>query len=205
MNNLMLISGCQYLLLGLRCLYEQQSEGRGRYLEYHSLKACDEYNLENTVVIVDIRDNYFESFRLLQAFRCKNPEAKIIVILSCHSSIYFKLTSNGLANGIATIRDPIDELIGLIFAVSSSESLITKAISQERESSTYDRVEKISMTPCEITVFDSVMKGVSLSTLACLDGRSIKTLSHHKRNLMRKFGIITNMELYRLAKDQLRI
>lgn len=200
----MLISGCQYLLLGLRCLYEQKTESSGRCLEYHSLKACDEYNLENTVVIVDIRDNYFESFRLLQVFVVKS-RSKIIVILSCHSSIYFKLTSNGLANGIATIRDPIDELIGLIFAVSSSESLITKAISQERESSTYDRVEKISMTPCEITVFDSVMKGVSLSTLACLDGRSIKTLSHHKRNLMRKFGIITNMELYRLAKDQLRI
>ncbi|MFV8849448.1 hypothetical protein [Serratia fonticola] len=205
MNNLMLISRCQYLLLGLRSLYEQKIGSGGECLEYHSLKACDKYNLENTVVIVDIRDNYFESFRLLQVFRCKNPEAKIIVILSCHSSIYFKLTRNGLANGIATICDPIDELVDMIFSVSGSESIITKAILRERKSSTYDRVEKISMTPCEITVFDSVMKGVSLTTLACLDGRSIKTLSHHKRNLMRKFGIITNMELYRLAKEHLRI
>lgn len=205
MNNLMLISRCQYLLLGLKYLYQQKNDSGGEYLEYHSLKGCGEFNLKNTVVIIDIRDDYFESFRLLQSFRCRNPETRIIVILSCHSSIYFKLTSDGLANGIATIKDSTDELVDLIFSASASESLITKAILEERDSSTYDRVEKISITPCEITVFDSVMKGVSLTTLACLDGRSIKTLSHHKRNLMRKFGIITNMELYRLAKDQLRI
>lgn len=205
MKNLMLFSRCQYLLLGLKSLFERNFEGGGECLEYHSLKGCEKYNLENTLVIVDIRDDYFESFRLLQAFRCKNPNAKIIVILSCHSSIYFKLTSNGLANGIATIKDPIDELIELFFCVSRSESMITKAISQERESSTYERVDKISITPCEMTVFDCVMRGVSLTTLACIDGRSIKTISHHKRNLMRKFGIITNMELYRLAKEHLRI
>ncbi|HGM5488429.1 TPA: hypothetical protein ACKP1B_000006 [Serratia fonticola] len=205
MNNLVLISRCQYLLLGLKYLYENKTAGDGVCSEYPSLKRCNEYNLKHSVVIVDIREDYFESFRLLQAFRCKNPEAKIIVILSCHSSIYFKLTANGLANGIATIHDPIDELVDLIFSVSRSESMSTKTILQERGSSTANRVERISITPCEITVFDSVMKGVSLTTLACIDGRSIKTLSHHKRNLMKKFGIITNMELYRLAKDQLRI
>jgi DNA-binding NarL/FixJ family response regulator len=205
MNNLVLISRCQYLLLGLKYLYEKKIADGGECLEYPSMKRCYEYNLKNSVVIVDIRDDYFESFRLLQAFRCKNPEARIIVILSCHSSIYFKLTANGLANGIATIQDPIDELVDLILSVSQSESMITKTILQERGSTTSNRVDKVSITPCEITVFDSVMKGVSLTALACIEGRSIKTLSHHKRNLMRKFGIITNMELYRLAKDQLRI
>jgi DNA-binding NarL/FixJ family response regulator len=205
MNNLVLISRCQYLLLGLKYLYEKKTEDDGECLEYYSLKGCNEYNLKNSVVIVDIRDDYFESFRLLQVFRYRNPEAKIIVILSCHSSIYFKLTANGLANGIATIQDPIDELVDLILSVSQSESMITKTILQERDSTTSNRVDKVSITPCEITVFDSVMKGVSLTELACIEGRSIKTLSHHKRNLMRKFGIITNMELYRLAKDQLRI
>lgn len=205
MNNLMLISRCQYLLLGLKYLYQQETKGDGECLQYNSLKECEIFNLTNTAVIIDIRDDYFESFRLLQSFRCKNPDAKIVVILSCHSSIYFKMTANGLANGVATIDDSIDELVELIFSVSGKESIITQSILKERDSSTSNQVEKISMTPCEITVFDSVMKGISLTTLACLDGRSIKTLSHHKRNLMRKFGIITNLELYRLAKDQLRI
>lgn len=205
MNNLILISRCQYLLLGLRSLYGKKTKGLGRCVEYESLKACGEYNLKDSVVIIDIRDDFFESFRQLQVFRCKNPLVKIIVILSCHSSIYFKLTSTGLADGVATLKDSIHELVDLIFSVSRNELTVTNAILKEKDSSTYNRVEGISMTPCEITVFDSVMKGISLTTLACIDGRSIKTLSHHKRNLMKKFGIITNMELYRLAKDCLRI
>jgi len=205
MNNLVLISCCQYLLLGLKYLYKKNAAVSGECRVFNSLKEYDAYNVKNTTMIIDIRDDYFEAFRLLQIFRCKNPDAKIVVILSCHSSIYFKLTAHGLANGIATINDPIDELVELIFSVSGDESMTTKAILEEKESSTSNRVEKISITPCEITVFDSVMKGISLTTLACIDGRSIKTLSHHKRNLMKKFGIITNIELYRLAKDQLRI
>ncbi|ALX94193.1 hypothetical protein AV650_11825 [Serratia fonticola] len=205
MKSLMIFSRCQYLSLGMKCLFQNNIEGGGGIIVYHSLKGCRKCNIKNTLVIVDIRDDYFESFCLLQAFRCKNPDAKIIVILSCHSSIYFKLTGNGLANGIATIKDPIDELVELIFCLSKSESMITKGILQERDSSIYEQVDKISITHCEMTIFDCVMKGVSLTTQAYIDGRSIKTLSHHKRSLMRKFGIITNMELYRLAKDHLRI
>ncbi|WP_431225819.1 LuxR C-terminal-related transcriptional regulator [Serratia sp. L9] len=91
------------------------------------------------------------------------------------------------------------------FSVSRNELTMTNTILKEKKSATYNRVKGISMTPCEISVFDSVMKGVSLTTLACINGRSIKTLNHHKRNLMRKLGVITNMELYRLAKHDLRI
>lgn len=56
------------------------------------------------------------------------------------------------------------------------------------------------LTVCEQEVLEYVFRGISLSHVAIELQRSVKTLSAHKRNAMRKLGVDTDAELFSLKQ-----
>ncbi|MGE6471652.1 LuxR C-terminal-related transcriptional regulator [Serratia proteamaculans] len=60
------------------------------------------------------------------------------------------------------------------------------------------------LPPREEQVLDAILNGYSVTDIAHQQGRSVKTISYQKRQLMQKLGITNEVELFALAPERAR-
>jgi len=137
-----------------------------------------------------------EGIRRLQAF---NDESKIIVLSMRDDpgSVAHAMAIG--ANGYLSKNCDPDELAKAIEKVMRGEQYFSSDIQFEQGGSPESLQSVASLTKREYEVFQRLANGESVSTIADVLGRSIKTINNHRSHIMEKLGAENTTQLALIA------
>ncbi|HAU5565780.1 TPA: response regulator transcription factor [Serratia fonticola] len=131
------------------------------------------------------------------------PDAKILSVSRGHYERdrheAYRSGSNGFASkteSLKSLKDKIEEI-----CKGNPENKLPVRIDGDLlviPSREADFRNFAKLTMAEKKVFTGLMNGFSITSLAEIHGRSIKTMSSHKRSLMKKMGARTDIDLFRM-------
>lgn len=103
----------------------------------------------------------------------------------------------GYLPGVSCIAlsEDIRQLINQVDRVLAGNVIISPSLRSEREISVFN-VDTRPFSRSEIKVYSLLQEGFSITQIAKKISRSVKTVSAHKRNMMGKLGIDSEVELY---------
>jgi len=105
---------------------------------------------------------------------------------------YYIMECSDMSNNCEPINSLIQEIHERKIMLSEREHGLTESLSH---SQIVDLFEALS--PCEKTVIKLYLRGLSLTEIASLNKKSIKTVSGQKKSAMKKLGIANSMEIFR--------
>jgi len=105
---------------------------------------------------------------------------------------YYIMECSEMSNNCESINSLIQEIHERKIMLSEREHRLTESLSH---SQIVDLFEALS--PCEKTVIKLYLRGLSLTEIASLNKKSIKTVSGQKKSAMKKLGIANSMEIFR--------
>lgn len=199
--------------LKIRLSSEPNVEVRGIYATSQALIGCLR-NLEVDVVILDyqLTDGELDGLRLIQLIRSHYPRLKIIVFSSSERPATINMTLRAGANAFVGKSQETVELLhairevmrGRIYIAPSPTPepgipLSTEAIEADQTFSNDDALlSHPGLSVKETEVLRCCLKGMSVTQIAVKFSRSPKTISAQKQSALRKLGIQTDNELFKL-------
>lgn len=93
------------------------------------------------------------------------------------------------------LSEDIRQLVNQVDRVLAGNIVISPSLRSEQEFSLYN-ADARSFSRSEIKVYSLLQEGFSITQIAKKISRSVKTVSAHKRNMMGKLGIESEVDLY---------
>lgn len=154
------------------------------------------------IVILDINLPGRNGLELLSEIKSKSPEIAVIVLSIYREELFAVRAIKSGASSYLSKNEPSTELIKAIKTVYSGEMYITdkvaKLLALEVRSSTTKLPHEL-LTDREFWVFRLIASGKSVSTIAAELLLSVKTISAHRANILRKMKLKDNSELMHYA------
>ncbi|WP_322103598.1 response regulator transcription factor [Paraburkholderia sp. J41] len=146
----------------------------------------------------------FDSHETIRAFRQQFPH-KPVVVLTMESDAAALRKAIGLdVEGVLSKRDRIDLIpVAIVSAMAREHYLGPVVRDLLAEAARTERREEVHrlLTRREFEVLTHYAKGLGVTEIAGLLGRSVKTISAQKCSAMKKLALTNDIELYRFAVE----
>jgi two-component system capsular synthesis response regulator RcsB len=132
----------------------------------------------------------------------QHPNLRIIVYTACKESDYLCMLLTYENISVIGRNDNLQQVGEYFSRVYRGERVLSPLIGSYLVRSKNNIAQNNhQLTRCENDVLRFLSNGASLYQIAELQGKSIKTISAHKCNAMRKLHVKTNSELFSLLKN----
>ncbi|CAI2442453.1 response regulator [Serratia liquefaciens] len=149
------------------------------------------------LVILDIGLPQVDGLQLLKKIRRHYPQQPILIYTAQEEDIYARMAYSAGANGFVHKGSRLEELVLAIETVlDGSLSFPAAAMTEEALPA-----EGTLLTPKELQVLGLLSKGLSNLQIAEMLNISNKTVSTHKKNILRKTGASNLLELVAVFKE----
>lgn len=149
------------------------------------------------LVILDIGLPQVDGLQLLKKIRRHYPQQPILIYTAQEADIYARMAYSAGANGFVHKGSRLEELVLAIETVlDGSLSFPATAMTEEALPA-----EGTLLTPKELQVLGLLSKGLSNLQIAEMLNISNKTVSTHKKNILRKTGASNLLELVAVFKE----
>ncbi|CAI0800213.1 response regulator transcription factor [Serratia grimesii] len=150
-----------------------------------------------SLVILDIGLPQVDGLQLLKKIRRHYPQQPILIYTAQEEEIYARMAYTAGANGFVHKGNRLDQLVHAIETVlDGALSFPVAAMAEETLPA-----EGALLTPKELQVLGLLSKGLSNLQIADMLNISNKTVSTHKKNILRKTGASNLLELVAVFKE----
>lgn len=149
------------------------------------------------LVILDIGLPQVDGLQLLKKIRRNYPQQPILIYTAQEEEIYARMAYVAGANGFVHKGSRLEQLVLAIETVLSGELCFPAAAMAEDT----QPAEGSLLTPKELQVLGLLSKGLSNLQIAEMLSISNKTVSTHKKNILRKTGASNLLELVAVFKE----
>jgi two-component system response regulator FimZ (fimbrial Z protein) len=149
------------------------------------------------LVILDIGLPQVDGLQLLKKIRRHYPQQSILIYTAQEEEIYARMAYATGANGFVHKGSRLEQLVLAIETVLGGELSFPAAAMAEEAQPT----EGSLLTPKELQVLGLLSKGLSNLQIAEMLSISNKTVSTHKKNILRKTGASNLLELVAVFKE----
>ncbi|MCS3421571.1 MULTISPECIES: response regulator transcription factor [Rahnella] len=196
------LSGLSYLVNSIdeTCDIRMEETSLGRIAEGLMYQSVD-------ILITDLhgyQESIQEGQEILQRLSLQFPQLIIVVYTLCHDADKLKrLLKFSNISLIARGESPVitDDLFRHALAKKKVLSPLICCTLAEQDAASQRTGFRLTQSENEIIKY--LLNGMSLSQIAEMKNLSIKTVSAHKCNVMRKLHITTDAELFLLLKNGL--
>ncbi|HID9469540.1 response regulator transcription factor [Serratia liquefaciens] len=149
------------------------------------------------LVILDIGLPQVDGLQLLKKIRRHYPQQPILIYTAQEEDIYARMAYSAGANGFVHKGSRLEELVLAI------ETVLDGSLSFPATDMTEEALpaEGTLLTPKELQVLGLLSKGLSNLQIAEMLNISNKTVSTHKKNILRKTGASNLLELVAVFKE----
>lgn len=159
-------------------------------LAWLSRQRCD-------VLILDIGLPQVDGLQLLKKIRRHYPQQRIIIYTAQEEALYARLAYQSGASGFVHKGASLEKLVRCIEQVMQGERVFPPSLGDEQE----ENGPGPSLTAKELQVLALLSKGLSNLQIAEMLNISNKTVSTHKKNILRKTGAANLLELAAVFKE----
>ncbi|MEO6405639.1 MAG: response regulator transcription factor [Ferruginibacter sp.] len=161
---------------------------------------------ENTydLVMLDIQMPKTDTFGLMEYFKVKYPQLKVLVFSMSPENIYAKRFLKAGARGFISKDAPLDEIKKAIDLVLNDRKYISEAmIDMLAESSGKDKDGNLwnSLSAREFEIVSLLLSGQTLSSIAHTLNLQVSTIGTHKARIFDKLKVTNILELKELANS----
>ncbi|WP_434463126.1 response regulator [Serratia plymuthica] len=150
-----------------------------------------------SLVILDIGLPQVDGLQLLKKIRRHYPQQPILIYTAQEEEIYARMAWVAGANGFVHKGSRLEELVQAIETVLAGEpSFPAAAMAEETQPA-----EGVLLTPKELQILGLLSKGLSNLQIAEMLSISNKTVSTHKKNILRKTGASNLLELVAVFRE----
>ena len=164
--------------------------------------------LEKTVpdlIILDISMPHLRGIEVINEAKRLYPGIKILMITMHKSEQYFLCAMSAGADGYLLKEDSDTELLHAIDIVMNGEIYISPHLAEEFSDEVIRAYREKGVFPCEtltnrqIEVLKLVAEGLTSKEIAELLSISIRTVEHHRANLLKKLNLKNTADLIKHA------
>lgn len=138
-------------------------------------------------------ESVMDGLRAIKLLRYRWPSMPIVVSTALMNTELFKQLILLKVNCIYFKRDPLSALSTCIMRAMEGQYCYSPRVSEL----THAGISRSEiLTEREMDVLECLMNGKSVTAVATILQRDIRTVSTHKRNAMRKLGFCSDYELY---------
>ncbi|MFI8415433.1 response regulator [Serratia sp. NPDC078593] len=149
------------------------------------------------VVILDIGLPQVDGLQLLKKIRRHYPQQPILIYTAQEEEVYARMAYSAGANGFVNKGSTLEQLVQAIEAVLRGETSFPSITLADEIPMT----DAVMLTPKELQVLGLLSKGFSNLQIADMLNISNKTVSTHKKNILRKTGASNLLELVVVFKE----
>ncbi|WP_152562859.1 MULTISPECIES: response regulator transcription factor [unclassified Serratia (in: enterobacteria)] len=200
-----LIDECTMSTIGFEYLLSCMSLD---YVLYHSNNLAE---FKKNLINEDIQFIVIEPFRadkaLLQVIdfihwiKKTLPDVKIVILTKIKNKAELKLLYNINIHALISKKEHLCEMSGFMMQALENIRVFSPYINKVLNNKV--RSTHPFLTDSELIVLNYFLRGVTQKKIADLTKRSVKTISCHKRNAMRKLGMKGNTDLVAFVKTSL--
>jgi len=164
--------------------------------------------LDETVpnlIILDISMPHLRGIEVIHEVKRLYPEVKILMITMHKSEQYFLCAMSAGADGYLLKEDSDNELLSAIEVVMSDDMYISPHLAEEFSDEVIKAYRENGVFPCEtltnreIEVLKHVAEGLTSKEIAEILSISIRTVEHHRANLLKKLNLKNTADLIKHA------
>lgn len=164
--------------------------------------------LEHTIpdlIILDISMPHLRGIEVINEAKRLCPDVKILMITMHKSEQYFLCAMSAGADGYLLKEDSDNELINAIDVVMQGEMYISPHLAEEFSDEVIKAYRENGVFPCEtltnreIEVLKLVAEGLTSKEIAKILSISIRTVEHHRANLLKKLNLKNTADLIKHA------
>ncbi|HHB1428423.1 TPA: response regulator [Serratia odorifera] len=149
------------------------------------------------LVILDIGLPQVDGLQLLKKIRRHYPQQAMLIYTAQEEEVYARMAYSAGANGFVHKGKPLEQLVQAIDAVLGGASGFPADLPTDEAAAT----DSPQLTPKELQVLGLLSKGLSNLQIAAMLNISNKTVSTHKKNILRKTGASNLLELVAVFKE----
>ncbi|MEO7445197.1 MAG: response regulator transcription factor [Ferruginibacter sp.] len=161
---------------------------------------------ENTydLVMLDIQMPNTDTFGLMEYFRVRYPELKVLMFSMSPENIYAKRFLKAGARGFISKDAPLDEIRKAIETVLNGRKYISEAMidmlaeadSKQKDSNLFN-----NLSAREFEIASLLLSGKTLSSIAQTLHLQVSTVGTHKARIFEKLKVTNILELKELANS----
>ena len=157
------------------------------------------------LIILDISMPQLRGIEVINEAKRLCPEVKILMITMHKSEQYFLCAMSAGADGYLLKEDSDNELLTAIDMVMDGEMYISPHLTEEFSDEVIKAYREKGVFPCEtltnreIEILKLVAEGLTSKEIAELLSISIRTVEHHRANLLKKLNLKNTADLIKHA------
>jgi DNA-binding NarL/FixJ family response regulator len=157
------------------------------------------------LIILDISMPNSRGIEVINEAKNLCPNVKILMITMHKSEQYFRCAMSAGADGYLLKEDSDSELLSAIDIVMHNDIYISPQLSEEFSDDVIRSYREKGVFPCEtltnreIEVLKLVAEGLTSKEIAELLSISIRTVEHHRANLLKKLNLKNTADLIKHA------
>ena len=162
-------------------------------------------NHEPNLIILDISMPQLRGIEVINEAKRLCPNVKILMITMHKSEQYFLCAMSAGADGYLLKEDSDSELLTAIDMVMEGEMYISPHLAEEFSDEVIKTYREKGVFPCEtltnreVEVLKLVAEGLTSKEIAELLSISIRTVEHHRANLLKKLNLKNTADLIKHA------
>lgn len=162
------------------------------------------------LIIIDISMPNLRGIEAIREVKMQRPDVKILVLTMHKDSEYLRQAFSAGADGYLLKEDADAELFSAIEKIRSGKIFITQRLSEEltddwariKRGDVMPLTNKEKLTLREKEVLKLIAEGKSSKEIASALFISIRTVDHHRANIMEKLNIKKTADLVKFAIDR---
>ncbi|MFQ5616384.1 MAG: response regulator [Anaerolineales bacterium] len=154
------------------------------------------------VVVMDISMAGMDGLESTRRLRQTHPDARVVVLTQHDEPLFVNSLLEAGASGYVLKRMGGTRVVDAVRSVHQEGAYLPPAIARQMLKQARKQEPQEVLTPREKEVLKLVAEGLSSQEIARTLHLSVKTVSVHRTNLMRKLGVHKNTELVRYALRQ---
>lgn len=214
-THILIIDDHEVVRAGLRLLIESTPDlevvGEADNGESGLAAAID---LQPDVILMDVTMPGMNGIEATAAIKARLPDVSVLALTIHEGQEYFFQMLQAGASGYVPKRAAPDVLLSAIETVAAGNVFIEPGIAKLLVTDYVQRVEEggdkdkyDGLTPREREVLTHIAEDYTNQEIANLLGIAVKTVEHHRENIMRKLDLHTRTELvkYAIRKGLIRL
>lgn len=197
-NNVLIVESCPITARGIREVLKQQCGMDGSIVMVDCLTIVPDLMraYQPRLLVMELCGNgisVLDGLKFISICHERWPNCRLVVCTGLEDPLLLQLLNASQINGLVLKQEPV---MALVQSVQS-------ALAGQRGCSYKARQLQASRPPCskaltlrELDVLSLLFSGKSVSRVAQALRRDVRTVSTHKRNVMRKLGFRTDGELF---------
>jgi two-component system capsular synthesis response regulator RcsB len=199
--------------IGLRTILEHSGEGykvvaeasTGReLLKLLASTPCDLAIVDFLMPEEDDNARSLDGIALLHELRRAYPKLPIVVLTMMRNSAIFRTMYQEGVDAVVEKARVVEELLVAMRTVRTGRTYVSKQMGEHLVDGQAARSQPGKATPAlsvrEVEVVRMFAQGRSITEIAALTHRSVKTISRQKRSAMEKLGLSSDGQLFEYAR-----